>query len=70
MRWLNGGGHSMAYEIVNGKPVIFDTQRQKVFKDIADLDIYTSRAKDAGFTRLDNKDLNTDFLQRWLKNNS
>ena len=70
MRWLNGGGHSMAYEIVNGKPVIFDTQSQKIFKDIVDLDVYTSRAKDAGFTRLDNKDLNSDFLQRWLKNNS
>ena len=31
-----GGGHSVAYEIVRGKPVIFDTQSGKKFKTAAD----------------------------------
>lgn len=69
MRWSMGGGHSMAYEIVKGKPVIFDNQNGKVFKTAEDLKDVVDRFSDAGFTRLDNKELNDAFIQRWVKNN-
>lgn len=69
MRWAMGGGHSMAYEIVKGKPVIFDNQRGKVYKTAEDIKDVVDRFSDAGFTRLDNKELSDAFIQRWVKNN-
>ena len=69
MKWAMGGGHSMAYEIVKGKPVIFDNQRGKVYKTAEDLKDVVDRFSDAGFTRLDNKELSDAFIQRWVKNN-
>lgn len=66
--WAMGGGHSMAYEIFNGKPVIFDAQSgqkldtpEKFAKSMGKLD-------SSGFTRLDNVELNHDYLMRWMKN--
>lgn len=67
VRWMQGGAHSIAYEIVDKKPVIFDTQTNRIFKTASDFDVYMDRIKDAGFTRLDDKELDTEFLQRWLK---
>lgn len=65
MPGIPGGGHSMAYEIIKGKAHIFDAQTgerytasHKVFKQI----------EKAGFTRLDNVELNLDYLSRWVKN--
>lgn len=66
--WAMGGGHSIAYEIVNNKPVIFDTQTGKYFKTPEEFDVYGSKVNTASFTRLDNVDLNEDFLMRWMKN--
>lgn len=71
VKWMFGGGHSMAYEIVNGKPVIFDTQSGKVFKNVTELrkefgDI--GGIAEAGYTRLDDIPMNSDFLLRWVKN--
>ena len=68
MTWKAGGGHSVAWEIVKGKPVIFDTQTGEMFKDLKQFEKYGEHVKDAGFTRLDNKALNEDFLMRWAKN--
>lgn len=65
--WTGGGAHSVAWEIVKGKPVIIDTQTGKMFKDLDSFE-YGKNIKDAGFTRLDNKDLNEEFLKRWVKN--
>lgn len=65
--WKAGGGHSMAYEIVKGKPVIFDTQTGKVYKSAEDFAKLGSNIKEAGLTRLDNVDLNTDYLLKWVK---
>jgi hypothetical protein len=67
MQWKAGGGHSIAWEIIGGKPVLFDTQTGKKFidDDIIGSE-YPSIAK-AAFTRLDDKVLNPDFLMRWLK---
>lgn len=72
--WNFGGGHSMVYERVRGKTVVFDTQTRKKFTSPVDLDRYFAQANggsgvvDAGFTRLDNVALNHDFLKRWVKN--
>lgn len=66
---MSGGAHSMAWEIFNGKPVIFDTQTGKKFESEEDWvkagynDVLT-----AAMTRLDDKDLDLDYLLRWFKN--
>lgn len=65
--WNMGGGHSMAYEIVKGKPVIFDGQTGKIYEDALKLMDMPS-IKSAGFTRLDNIELNNDYLMRWMTN--
>lgn len=70
LTWNNGsGGHSAAYEIINGAPVVFDAQTGRVYggpKSFAK--DFGNRISDAGFTRLDDQPLNTDFLSRWVKN--
>ena len=66
---MSAGAHSMAWEIFNGKPVIFDTQTGKKFESADDWikagynDVLT-----AATTRLDDKDLDLDYLLRWFKN--
>lgn len=68
--WAMGGGHSMAWEIVNGKPVVFDTQNGNVYRKSSDhkgllaYDVY-----DATYTRLDNKPLDESFMRKWATNN-
>lgn len=64
--WPQGGGHSMAYEIINGVPHIFDAQSGKKYTDILNLSTDMPIAQ-AAFTRLDNIPLNPDFLLRWVK---
>jgi hypothetical protein len=74
VKWSQGGGHSVAWEIVGGKPVIFDCQTGKRYTD--HFSLFQSGGikgqspgiSDAAFTRLDNVHLNEDFLRRWLKN--
>lgn len=67
--WLMGGGHSVAYEIINGKPVIFDTQSGKRFKTPKEFaNAYKVSAVRADFTRLDNKKLNEAWVERWAIN--
>jgi len=74
VNWGMGGGHSVAYEIIKGKPVIFDTQSGKKFTSPEQLakayklDGLFANIADAGFTRLDDVPLNENFLMRWLKN--
>lgn len=69
MVWKSGGGHSMAWEIVKGKPVIFDTQSGHRYDGPEALAKVGSAMKEAGFTRLDNVPLNEDFLMRWMRSN-
>lgn len=67
--WTRGGAHSMAWEIIGGKPVIIDTQTHTMYKSLADMtDLPTM--KEAGFTRLDDISLNEDFLKRWARSKS
>lgn len=61
---IPGGGHSVAYEVIKGKPHIFDTQTGKEYK--RDDPIFDN-AGQAGYTRLDNVNLNYDYLMRWVK---
>lgn len=63
-----GGGHSMAWEIVKGKPVVFDTQTGKRYDNADHLKDIGSKIKTAGLTRLDNVELNEDYLKRWVRN--
>jgi hypothetical protein len=66
--WQMGGGHSMAYEIIKGKPVIFDGQTGKKFEAAEEFLKAMPHVKSSGFTRLDNIDLNVDYLMRWMTN--
>lgn len=63
-----GFGHSMQYEIINGKPHVFDSQKG-TFHDLTQ----TVESKWGDFhgveiTRLDNVDLDLNFLTRWATN--
>jgi len=61
------GGHSVAYEVVNKKPVIFDTQSGKTYSTPSELNALTQRAQGLSFNRLDNKNLNEIGLTAWMK---
>lgn len=64
--WLMGGGHSMAFEIVKGKPVIFDTQNGKVYPSAKAFSEFTPTTYSVSHTRLDDKPLDQEFLKRWV----
>lgn len=66
--WSGGGGHSMAYEIINGVPHIFDGQTGAKYSSMAEVAEKLPEIGAAGFTRLDNIKLDTGFAQRWVKN--
>lgn len=68
LRWKMGSGHSVAWEIIDGSPVIFDCQTGQRFLNSVDFADYGDLVGEASVTRLDNIDLNNDFLLRWLKN--
>lgn len=61
------GGHSIAYEIVRGKPVFFDTQSGKTYSTPQQLNSLTNRAVGLRFNRLDNKSLNSVAMTAWVK---
>lgn len=66
--WKPGGGHSMAWEIVKGKPVIFDCQTGEKYESVESFAAVGDLISKAGYTRLDNIELDTNFLLRWLRN--
>lgn len=68
MAWKMGGGHSMAWEVIKGRPVIFDCQTGKKFVSPSDFTKHAGVINEIGYTRLDNIALNTEFLKRWLRN--
>lgn len=68
LRWKMGSGHSVAWEIIDGSPVIFDCQTGQRFLNSVDFASYGDLVGEASVTRLDNIDLNNDFLLRWLTN--
>lgn len=69
LTWSDGGGHSLAWEIVGGHPKIFDCQLSKMYESAGDIPSHMiKRIKEAYLTRLDDKNLNYDFLLKWIKN--
>ena len=68
------GGHSVAYEIVRGRPVIFDCQSGEMYDDPSWLMELTrpngveSVVAGCSFLRLDDKEFDEDFLRRWVVN--
>lgn len=68
--WKSGGGHSMAWEVFDDGPAIIDTQTRTMYKDSEAINRVAFRMKEAGMTRLDNAELNEDFLRKWVKNAS
>lgn len=68
MRWKGGSGHSMAWEIVNGKPILYDCQHCLMFDTPEKFKVFADKIQEVAFQRLDNVDLNLDFLQRWCEN--
>lgn len=72
---MNKFAHSLSYENVNGKPIMFDTQKGKMY-DLSDKSSYLSftskwgNPKEVLISRLDNVDLDEEFLARWSTNRS
>jgi len=64
-------GHSMAYEVFNGRPVIFDSQKGVMYDAVKDMAKLTEKwgiPRGVDITRLDNMDLDMNFLSRWATN--
>lgn len=67
--WKFGGAHSLAWENRKGKSVIFDTQSGETYSSSTKLNKELGEhLHEAYVTRLDNKDLNMEFLGRWVRN--
>ena len=66
--WSMGRAHSMAWEVIGGKAHIFDTQNGKVYRSPVEFINVSKGIEKAGITRLDNVDLNSQFLRRWVQN--
>lgn len=67
-RWTAGGAHSMAWEIVKGRPVVFDAQTGEHFDGIDSISTFAKHIDSFATNRLDNVALDEEFLRRWLKN--
>lgn len=61
-------GHSVAWENINGKPVIIDAQSGVTYRSPKELAMLLRLGgfDRAGITRLDDKPMNKKFLERWL----
>lgn len=58
--WYLGGGHNMAYEVKNGKVVVYDAQsgQKKSLRSVANASV------DIGFVRLDDKEPNWAAMKK------
>ena len=68
MKWGIGGGHSMAWEVIKGKPVIFDAQTKTMYDTPDKLLDVAERIAEVKYSRLDNITLDEKILGRWLTN--
>lgn len=72
--WSNRpGGHSLAWEVIDHKPIVFDCQTRRVYDTPVKFSKILNQAlangiDSATLCRLDDKDLNLDLLRRWVKN--
>jgi hypothetical protein len=58
--WQQGGGHSMAYEVENGKVVIYDCQTGTRYENAGDILKYTNTVS---YARLDNVEPDYDKIK-------
>jgi hypothetical protein len=63
-----GFGHSMAYEVVDGVPHIFDSQKGTLYNAAKMVETKWDGFDAAEIRRLDNVDLDLNFLSRWATN--
>jgi hypothetical protein len=68
VKWAMGGAHSMAWEVIDGVPHVFDTQTGTSYNAKEFLDKLGPSVSEAGTTRLDNVGLNGKFLGKWIRN--
>lgn len=70
LKWLCGGGHSIAWEIVDGKVALFDFQTGTAYRTVDELNTLVKPyfAKEGFIRRLDDVELNLDLLRRWVEN--
>lgn len=61
------GGHSVAYEVINNKPVVIDTQSGKSYNDPKALNELTKMGVSFKYTRLDNVNLNKVAMPAWMR---
>ena len=66
--WKPGGAHSMAWEIIDNKPVIFDCQTHKKYTNAEEFFEIYKYVRNMYATRLDNLTLDPKFLLRWVQN--
>lgn len=66
--WGFAGAHSLAWEVVDGKPIVFDAQSRTTYRDAAAFAKHTKYLAEAGYTRTDNIKLNEEFLRKWVVN--
>ena len=70
---FGGFGHSMSYEKFGDKFVVFDTQKGARYDVTPDgwakMQAKWGQISDGTATRLDNQELDKDFLARWVTNN-
>lgn len=59
--WGSGGGHSVVYEIHNGKPIIIDCQTGQTHNDISEI---TNKSIAVSYARLDNVDFDKEAIKR------
>ena len=65
--WGVGGAHSMAWEVFEDGLKIMDVQTGKSYKpDDFSFRVLAAHMSSAAITRLDDKDLNYDFLRKWV----
>lgn len=68
MTWSNGSSHSMAWEVIKGKPVIFDTQTKTMYDTKEKIEEVASYIGRASYSRLDNVNLDETIMGRWVQN--
>lgn len=63
--WSGGNsGHVVAYEVKNGKPILYDAQSGTKYEKVSDL---FDNVKDTSFIRLDDKEPNYEFVKAALQ---
>lgn len=66
--WKPGGAHVISYEVINGRTHLFDSQTGRRYSRPAELlEDYGDLVSGVETMRLDNLDMNPNFLTRWVK---